>query len=203
MSDSCSDGVDVGWVAVDDSIPSLINAELINSSRVSRRCDVNVCADSQVASVESSSPVPTDVLHGHQGCASDEVRSGADVDTRGVLDCQLVDGLYVSSSGHEMGLDMQSMQYRKCDHGVAMDRCYSRPGYSAQFKSKHVPEEWSILAVSLYLTGVSSTWGVRGLPRMIFDPGGICCYGFSFRTSGMSSLLQRSCTDRLCYNLRA
>jgi hypothetical protein len=84
-----------------------------------------------------------------------------------------------------------------------MDPSYSRPGHSAQLRSKHVPEECFVLAVSLYLTGVSSTGGVRGLPRMIFDPGGICCYGLSFCTSVMSSLLQRSCTDGMCYNLRA
>ena len=129
--------------------------------------------------------------HGCQCCVSDEVRCSVGVEPGGVLDYQMVDGLCVSSSDRKICLDMQSVQYWRCDRGVAMDRRCSRPSHSAQLRSKHVSEGWSVLGGSLYLTGVWSTWGIHGLPRMIFDPGGMGCYSLRFCTSVMSSLLQR------------
>jgi len=84
-----------------------------------------------------------------------------------------------------------------------MGRYYSRLGHTTQLRSEHVLEECPFLTESLYPTRVSGTWGVRGLARMIFDPGGIR-YSYSFNRSafGMSSCMQRSSTSRLCYSLQ-
>ena len=142
--------------------------------------------------------VPLDVLHGRQCCASDEVRCSVDVEPCGVLDCQWVDSLRIASSCHEMSLGMRSVRYWRTDKGDAMYRC----SHSSQLRSEHVPEECLVLTWMLYLTGVLGTWYVRGSTRKVFDPGGIhnC---FHLCTSVLSSPMQVSSIDCLCYDLQA
>ena len=113
----------------------------------------------------------------------------------------MVDSLCVTSSSREDDLGIHLVQQGRCDQDVTMGRCYSRPGYADQFRSKHVPEECLVLVVWLYLTRVSDAWGVRGLARMVFDPGGIR-HSFHFCTLVLSSPMQWSSIGHLCYNLQ-
>ena len=199
----CSSGVDVvveprvqvgaGWQGVlefqEDSVsgrdyPSGVGCTVADSNIGGEKVDALV-----------------DLLSVHQACGLDKVRHRAYQDLCDVFDCRVVDGLCVTSSSREDDLGIHFVQQGRCDQGVTMGRCYSRPGYADQFRSKHVPEECLVLVVWLYLTRVSGAWGVRGLTRMVFDPGGIC-YSFHFCTLVLSSPMQWSSIGHLCYNLQ-
>ena len=64
------------------------------------------------------------------------------------------------------------MQWR-CDQSVAMCCCYSWYDRSDQLGLEYVLGECPFSVMSLYLSKVAGTWGVRRLVRRIFDPGGI------------------------------
>jgi hypothetical protein len=174
-------GVGAGWQDViqfqEDSVsgrdyPSGVGCTVADSNTDGERMDALI-----------------DVFRVQQICSSGEVRRRANVDPCDVLDCQLVDGLRVASSSYEVSMDIHSVQHWRCDKGVTINRCYSRPGHS------------SVLVWMSYLTRVLGTWHVRGLTRRIFDPGGIR-YNFHFCTSVLSSPMQGSSIDRLCYHLQ-
>ena len=95
-----------------------------------------------------------DAFDAPQICGSDEIRFKAGIVPRDVSDCQSADRLCITTSSVGDAVDVQSVQGWRCDQGVAMGRCYSRPGHSNDLRSEHVPEECSILAELLYLTMV-------------------------------------------------
>ena len=68
---------------------------------------------------------------------------------------------------------VQLVRHWRYAHGVAMCCCYSWYGRPDQLGLEYVLGECPFLVASLYLMKVTGTWGVRGLVRRIFDPGGI------------------------------